>query len=166
MKRKRLTKPRHQQNKNVLKNYLEESRVTSSTPAQLDCTPTILSVLLYMKKEGYSQATLRFVSKALKFLNAPCNLDDPESVKEFVADYNSANSYKRNICHAYNHYLEFKGLELNCPKYSACDPHSETIRETLGCWASTIRSWNACPHHWRGSVLRITIDYLIDSLLT
>jgi hypothetical protein len=113
MKRKRLTKPRHQQNKNVLKNYLEESRVTSSTPAQLDCTPTILSVLLCMKKEGYSQATLRFASKALKFLNDPCNLDDPESVKEFIADYNSANSYKRNLCYAYNHYLEFKGLEWN-----------------------------------------------------
>ena len=44
-------------------------RVTSSTPAFLDCTPTILSVLLCMKKEGYSQATLRFVSKALKFLS-------------------------------------------------------------------------------------------------
>jgi hypothetical protein len=72
-----------------------------------------------MKKEGYSQATLRFVSKALKFLNDPCNLDDPESVKEFVANYDTANSYKRNICYAYNHYLEFKGLELNCPKYSA-----------------------------------------------
>jgi hypothetical protein len=72
-----------------------------------------------MKKEGYSQATLRFVSKALKFLNDPCNLDDPESVKEFVANYDTANSYKRNLCYAYNHYLEFKGLEWNCPKYSA-----------------------------------------------
>ena len=97
---------------------LNRRRVTSSTPALLDCTPTILSVLLSMKKEGYSQATLRFVSKALKFLNDNCNLDDPESVKELVANYDSANSYKRNLCYAYNHYLEFKGLEGNCPKYS------------------------------------------------
>ena len=54
-----------------------------------------------MKKEGYNLATLKFVSKALKFLNARYNLDDPENVKEFIANYDSASSYKRNLCYAY-----------------------------------------------------------------
>ena len=79
---------------------LNRRRVTSSTPAQLDCTPTILSVLLSMKKEGYSEATLRFVSKALKFPNDNCDLNNPENVKEFIASYDSASSYKRTLCYA------------------------------------------------------------------
>ena len=96
---------------------LNRRRVTTSTPALIDCTPTILSVLLSMKKEGYSESTLTFINKALKFLNDNCNLDDPENVKEFIANYDSANSYKRNLCYGYNHYLEFNGLEWDFPKY-------------------------------------------------
>jgi len=70
-----------------------------------------------MKKQGYSEASLRFASKALKFLNSQCNLNDPESVKEFIANYDSASSYKRNLCYAYSHYLKFAGLEWKSPKY-------------------------------------------------
>jgi integrase len=70
-----------------------------------------------MKKKGYSSSTLKFVSKALKFLNDNCNLNDPESVKEFIAKYDSANSYKRNLCYAYSHYLKWNGLSWNSPKY-------------------------------------------------
>jgi len=53
----------------------------------------------------------------LKFLNSQCNLNDPESVKEFIANYDSASSYKRNLCYAYSHYLKFAGLEWKSPKY-------------------------------------------------
>ena len=96
---------------------LNRRRVTTSTPALSDYTPTIVNVLLSMKKEGYSQDTLRFVSKALKFLNNHCNLNDTENVKEFIANYQSADSYKRNLCYAYEHYVEFNNLVWIRPKY-------------------------------------------------
>jgi len=89
-------------------------RVTSSTPAQLNCTPTILSVLLSMKKEGYSQATLRFVSKALKFLNGNCNLDDPESVKEFLLPFFSVKLATMLVCE--HNFCEF--LSSTCWRFS------------------------------------------------
>jgi len=70
-----------------------------------------------MKKQGYSEPSLKFTSKALKFLNSKTNINDPEAVKEFIACYDSASSYKRNLCYAYSHYLKFAGLSWVKPKY-------------------------------------------------
>ena len=72
-----------------------------------------------MKNNGYSYHTLRFVSKALKFLEKNTNLDNPESVKSFIANYQAAESYKKNLCLAYNHYVKFYDLQWIIPKYTA-----------------------------------------------
>ena len=84
-----------------------------------------------MRKQGYSEASLRFASKALKFLNSRCNLNDPESVKEFIAKYDSASSYKRNLCYAYSHYLKFVGLSWSCPKYYAAYKSSDFFHPVM-----------------------------------
>jgi integrase len=73
--------------------------------------------LLHMKSKGYSQYTLRFVSKALKFLAKHSNLDNPESVKNFIANHNTTDNYKRNLCIAYNHYVKYHGLTWEKPRY-------------------------------------------------
>ena len=82
-------------------------------------SPKILNTLLSLRKQGYSKSSLKFVSKALKFLSNHCNLDNPENVKLFIARYDSASSYKRNLCYAYNHYLSYVGLSWTSPKYHA-----------------------------------------------
>jgi len=70
-----------------------------------------------MKNQGYSSHTIKFVSKALKFLAKHCNLDKPENVKNFIANYGSATSYKRNLCIAYDHYARYHGLTWEKPNY-------------------------------------------------
>jgi integrase len=74
-------------------------------------------VLLHLKNQGYSFDTLKNISKALKFLAKNCNLNNPENVKNFIADYNSATSYKKNLCYAYNHYVKYHRLTWNKPNY-------------------------------------------------
>jgi integrase len=53
----------------------------------------------------------------LDYLDRHCNLDDPESVAQFVAYLNGAGSYKANLVKAYNHYVKFNGLSWEKPKY-------------------------------------------------
>jgi len=79
----------------------------------------VFSVLWYMKKQGYSEDTINFVRKALKVLEDGCGLRDPETVKVFIAEMDVADSYKRNLCYAYEHYLRLNDISWNRPKYYA-----------------------------------------------
>jgi len=70
-----------------------------------------------MTRDGYSKATLQFTSKALRLLAKNCNLDEPNAVKDFIASYETADSYKRNLSYAYSHYVKEKSLEWTPPRY-------------------------------------------------
>ena len=63
-----------------------------------------------MKKQGYSEHTINFVRKALVRIQNGCNFTDPDDVKAFIAKLDVAESYKRNLCYAYEHYLKLNGL--------------------------------------------------------
>ena len=79
----------------------------------------VFSVLWHMKKQGYSGDTINFVRKALKVLEDGCGLNDPETLKAFIAEMDVADSYKRNLCYAYEHYLRLNDISWNRPKYYA-----------------------------------------------
>lgn len=70
-----------------------------------------------MKKQGLSDYTINFTRKALNFLDKHVDLSNPEQVKEFVAYYDANDSYKRNLCYFYEHYLKTYGLTWIRPKY-------------------------------------------------
>ena len=74
-----------------------------------------------MKKQGYAEHTIDFVRKALNRIQSGCDFSNPESVKSFIARLDVAESYKRNLCYAYDHYLKLNGLEWEKPKYYARD---------------------------------------------
>ncbi|MFA9436905.1 MAG: hypothetical protein ACEROO_07265, partial [Candidatus Bathyarchaeota archaeon] len=59
-----------------------------------------------MKKNGLSEHTIKFVGKALAVIEKGCGFEDPDKVKSFIAGLDTAESYKRNLCYAYGHWLK------------------------------------------------------------
>jgi integrase len=74
-----------------------------------------------MKKEAYAETTIKAVNKRLKHLGKYCNLDDPESVKGFVANKKCGNGYKESLIEAYNYYTKAHSIKWNKPFYQRYD---------------------------------------------
>ena len=70
-----------------------------------------------MKKNAYSDYTINFTRKALTFLTKHCNLNNPDTVKTFIANHKTSNHYKRNLAIAYNKYVKYYKLSWNMPLY-------------------------------------------------
>jgi len=77
----------------------------------------VFNVLWYLKKQGYSEHTINFVRKALLRIQGGCDFTNPDDVKGFIAKLDVAESYKRNLCYAYEHYLKLNGLSWEKTKY-------------------------------------------------
>lgn len=65
--------------------------------------------------------TINFVRKALNVIRKGCDIHDPDAVKSFIARLDTAESYKRNLCYAYDHYLRLNGLSWERPRYYCRD---------------------------------------------
>jgi integrase len=76
-----------------------------------------LNVLIQMKNDNKSDYTINFTRKALNFLAKHTSLSEPEAVKHFIAQLKTSNSYKRNLCIAYNKYCKFYKIEWTMPLY-------------------------------------------------
>jgi integrase len=80
-------------------------------------TDTIPNVLIQMKADNKSNYTINFTRKALTFLSKHTSLSEPEAVKIFVSTLKSSDSYKKNLCIAYNRYCKHYTIEWNMPRY-------------------------------------------------
>ena len=76
-----------------------------------------MKVLWELKKEGKADATIKNVGKALNVLAKHCDLDDPESVRTFLATLDRKNGYKKQLAYSYDKYAKIHGLTWNKPKY-------------------------------------------------
>jgi integrase len=76
-----------------------------------------INVLIQMKNDNKSDDTIRFTRKALSLLSRHASLSEPESVKAFIAQMEVTDSYKRNLCIAYNKYCKFYNICWTMPKY-------------------------------------------------
>jgi len=96
-----------------------------------------------LKKKGYSDHIIRFVRKALLVIEKGCGLDDPDAVTGWIARLDAADSYKRNLCYAYQHYLKHHELEWNRPRYYSREklpkiPSEKTISMIIAASRSTL----------------------------
>ena len=82
-----------------------------------DVKGKIFETLWSMKKNGYSEYTIKFTSKALKLLNKHCDLNNPESIKLFLTQHDTSDGYKKNLVHAYERYLKHCNLSWRRSKY-------------------------------------------------
>jgi integrase len=96
---------------------LNRRRVTSSTPAQIPVTHAILNVLIKLTNNAKSKCTIKFVDKALSRISKYADLDNPEQVKRFIANLQTSNSYKKNLCFAYSHYCDYYKIVWQKPPY-------------------------------------------------
>jgi len=69
------------------------------------CTSRIFKTIWELKKKGRAEATLLGISKRLKQLAGETDLDDPEAVREHIANKKVSNSFKEGLAIAYNHYV-------------------------------------------------------------
>lgn len=70
-----------------------------------------------MKNNNKSDYTIRFTDKALTYISRNADLNNPEAVKQFIAGLEVSNGYKKNLCYAYNHYVNYHGFTWKKPNY-------------------------------------------------
>ena len=97
---------------------LNRRRVTSSTPCPYPVTHAkILNVLINLKNNAKSDATIKFTDKALRRISKYADLDKPEEVKRFISQMETSDNYKRNLCFAYKQYAEHYKIPFEKPAY-------------------------------------------------
>lgn len=79
--------------------------------------PAILNILVEMKNNALSDYTIRTYDMALTHIARYADLNQPEQVKQYIANKNVCNGYKRELCIAYNKYAKHYGIEWKMPKY-------------------------------------------------
>ena len=77
----------------------------------------IVTTLIKLHNKGLDKKTLRNIDFQLRHLGKYADLDNPESVREYIAKKNCANSQKTNLVKAYNYYALVNGLRWEKPKY-------------------------------------------------
>ena len=78
-----------------------------------------------MKNNGLSDYSIEFADKALTHLSKHADLNQPEQVKQFIADKNVSSGYKKNLCLTYDKYCKYYEIEWQMPVYK---PQPKAIR--------------------------------------
>jgi len=82
-----------------------------------DNTEASINVLLKLKASGQEESTLRNIAYCLAKISRHANLNNPQEVKLFIANLKVANSYKQNLCKAYNYYAKLNQINWYMPHY-------------------------------------------------
>jgi len=72
-----------------------------------------------MKNDNKADSTIKNYSKLLTYLSEHANLSNPEQVKQFVANKNNCNAYKRQLIIAYTRYCKYYEIKWEIPKYKS-----------------------------------------------
>ena len=93
------------------------SAIVQKTSKVVGGRDDLINFLWWMKKQNYSEATIRSKSEILQMmLRRGVNLNDGESVKEFIARHKCSPGRKANIIYAYLLYAKWKGIEWAPPR--------------------------------------------------
>jgi len=100
---------------------INQTGTATSSPTVTTASPTIINVMLWMRKEAYENSMIKATAKRLKHLQKNCLLADPESVKLFVANKKCGNAFKESLIEAYAIYMRSIGQTWNQPFYTRYD---------------------------------------------
>ncbi|MCW4044842.1 MAG: tyrosine-type recombinase/integrase [Candidatus Bathyarchaeota archaeon] len=87
----------------------------------------LLQFAFYLNKEGKSEYTIHNYISFLKRLSRHANIDNPESVKEYLAQIKKSINTKANYTVSYTAFLNWQGKTWKAPKYVARSPIPEFI---------------------------------------
>ena len=74
-------------------------------------------MLINLKNNAKSDSTIKFVDKALTRISKYADLNNPQQVKRFIANLETADSYRRNLCFAYKQYCDYYQIQWEKPTY-------------------------------------------------
>jgi len=93
----------------------------------------LIDYLFYLKKNGFSKATIQTKFKIIRLMSQHnVNLDNPEQVKLFIATRETwSNGHKQIAVYAYDQYAQMHQIEWNPPfyKHKASIPFVPTEKE-------------------------------------
>ena len=87
----------------------------------------ILQFALYQKLQGCSEQTIKNWNQKLRRLAKNADLNDPDSVKKYLASLNIAESSKHAYCVAYTSFLRWQNKTWKPPKYKCIQKIPEFI---------------------------------------
>ena len=80
--------------------------------------PEIINILIKMKGNAKAYNTIANTAKALRRLDKDADLNNPEQVKQYIANMQVSDGYKKNLCVAYNKYCKHYKIQWQMPKYT------------------------------------------------
>jgi integrase len=94
-----------------------------TTRAQIIATPAqtnedITGFLLEQKREGRADETIRSRIQVLKQIARTCDLNNPDKVKDFLANSKWSNKTKTKVVDTYGAYLRYKNIQWTRPRYT------------------------------------------------
>ena len=98
----------------MLKTETKTPLFTGKRPKNTEAT---INVLIKLKGAGLAEGTLKNIAYCLAKISRNADLNNPEEVKLFIANLKVANSYKQNLCKAYNYYAKLNNIHWYRPHY-------------------------------------------------
>ena len=90
-------------------------------PPNTGSSPTIINLMIWMKKEAYEETTIKATAKRLKYLQKNCPLNNPEIIKTFIANKKCSNAFKECLIETYDIYMRAIGQTWGKPVYKRYD---------------------------------------------
>jgi integrase len=76
-----------------------------------------VAVVWELKKQGLKESTLLAIGRKLGYLQKHCDLDQPEKVKEYIANLKCSDGHKDNLIDIYAHYAKLNNIQWTKPIY-------------------------------------------------
>lgn len=101
---------------------LETKTIAGEGKIQQETKGKILELCLYMKRQNYSDETIRLNRTALWVLNERgANLFDSDSVKDVISNQRWSSSRTKNVINAYSMFLKLNKMEWEPPRCRVTD---------------------------------------------
>jgi len=146
------------------------TRLLYSSNINADIKGRIINTLLKLKNNGLEEQTVKIVGYYLNHLAVNVNLENPEKVKEFIANKNVNSGFKGNLIKAYNYHALVNNIIWERPRYrweqnKPKIPSEETLNKIIAScgWKYSVvftllKETGAMPKEFSGVSLR-DIDF-------
>lgn len=81
--------------------------------------PKVLNLLIKFQNEGRSEGTLKAHDVRFKIIGKHANLDNPDTVTQYITKMKTGNNYKIAMIRTYIQYCKHYNLNWNPPKYTS-----------------------------------------------
>jgi len=95
---------------------LPSSPIPQTNPT-LNLPNTTLNLLIQLKNDGQAETTIQSHAKRLKRIAKFADINNPETVKQYIANLDCTNTYKMILTKTYAKYCNFNQIQWNPPKY-------------------------------------------------